>query len=81
MSIPKVPLIESDIVTGLVDNEHDKKHVPSGEQVSKWFNDLNKYRQLHWFDCHAHPYNYCTSEDKTRNLVKGMGLPTGHKCM
>jgi len=81
MSPSKVPLIASDIVAGLVDNEHDKKHIQPGGRGSKWFNELNEYRQLNWFDCHAHPYNSCTNEDNARNFVKGIGLPTGHKCM
>jgi len=80
MSPSKVPLIASDIVAGLVDNEHNRKHIQSGGQGSKWFNELNEYRQLNWFDCHAHPYNSYTNEDNARNFVKGIGLPTGHKC-
>jgi len=80
MSPSKVPVIASDIVAGLVDNEHDKKHIQPGGQGSKWFNELNEYRRLNWFDCHAHPYNSCTNGDNVRNFVKGIGHPTGHKC-
>jgi len=75
----KVPLVASDLVAGLVDVEHDKKHIQPGGQGSKWFNELNEYRRSNWFDCHAHPYNSCRNEDDARN-VKGIGLPTGHKC-
>jgi hypothetical protein len=78
---PKIPLIRSDIVAGLVDNEHDKKRVQheSCERCS-WLDGLNEFRQLHWFDCHAY-HESDISRDATRSLDRSSSQSTSHKCM
>jgi hypothetical protein len=84
MPRPKTPLIASDIVGGLVDNEHDKKHIEPRcccKQGLRWFDELNEFRQSHWFDCHAHPHPSCPHLDAARNLDTGNSHPTGHKCV
>ncbi|XP_021929722.1 uncharacterized protein LOC110834643 isoform X2 [Zootermopsis nevadensis] len=76
---PKTPLIVSGEVEGLVDNGHDKKHMQPQcccGRRSRWFDELNEFRQSHWFDCHAYPH-----PDSARNFERGATHPTGHKCV
>ncbi|PNF26474.1 hypothetical protein B7P43_G14851 [Cryptotermes secundus] len=79
---PKTPLIMSNVGAGLVESEHDKKHIqPQCCGRGSWFDEMNEFRQSHWFDCHAYPHPAGTSRDATRNLDVGSIHPNSHKCV
>jgi hypothetical protein len=76
---PNTALIVNNTAGSLRDTEFDKKHTQfqccCGHGV-RWFDELNKFRQSQWFDCHAHLHPSCTSIDSDRNLDREIG----HKC-
>jgi hypothetical protein len=79
---PMTSLTRSDIVAGLVDNEYDRKHVQlQGCERCSWLDELNEFRQSHWFDCHAYPRESYISRDASRNLDGWSDHTTSHKCM